>query len=301
MCAQHAISYTISNNIDDTILSYAQARYLSHITSLPFLYREFKGSDAFDIKYNASSYDEKMRYYWKRFIINSSQSLTEFLGQIRDCNVGDTLYIVDYVPGEISVWLSPGIKHNLSFSIPWNDFQFSPVIDQLFSHARETPDLTKKGRLNIAVWVGKLSEDALQNDPLVNPNRAYYRNQILRVYELSINCPLYVCLLSADAQVASLYEDLKIQFKDYDIEIIISDLDNSIQNFFAMQKFDVLIATQSNLPMIALKRNLFDMAIYPVHYQKNNNNYWVDYVEVVTKKSEWFPYALTAGYRDYLN
>ena len=62
--------------------------------------------------------------------------------------------------------------------------------------------------------------------------------------------------------------------------------------FFAMQKFDVLIATQSNFSMMASRLTSFDMVFCPVHHIGKFPKFSIDRVQVISKKSAWFPYEL---------
>jgi hypothetical protein len=67
-----------------------------------------------------------------------------------------------------------------------------------------------------------------------------------------------------------------------------------------MQEFQVLIATQSNFSMMASRLGSFDMVIYPVHSIGTYPNVEIDRVQLITKKSDWFPYEITTTLRENL-
>src|SRR5690348_8719112 len=80
---RHAISYEGGDRFGDRLLIYAQARYLSYMTAVPFLYRPFIYSDRLSIEWEARPFDQYASQYTHVFHITSNQTLTEFFAKIR--------------------------------------------------------------------------------------------------------------------------------------------------------------------------------------------------------------------------
>src|SRR5579872_1292271 len=106
-CKKHGITHGLSlGRFGDQILSYAQTRYVSYITSVPFLYRSFLYSDQLTLDYDAKSYEQCKSQFRHDFHIKTEATFIEFLQQIQNPNTPPTLYILDYIPSDISEWNS---------------------------------------------------------------------------------------------------------------------------------------------------------------------------------------------------
>ncbi len=194
-------------------------------------------------------------------------------------------------------------------NISWYEEGFHEYLKNSASPRIQIPDLTKKGVLNVADHVRALSgndtpETSIQFLPLKVPNLDYHKNQIRRVYELNQHRPMHVFLFSDTKKPEALIEEFRNSFIGYDIEFGIQYLENpdtnyAVQDFFAMQKFDVLIATQSNFSMMASRIGTPGMVIFPIRVQGTYPNAWVDRIQLISKKSEWFPYDLDITVKDY--
>ncbi len=306
---RHAISYGFSNGrFGDNILSYVQARYISHLTATPFLYRPFKFSNQLILEYDARPFNQHTSKYPHQFHINSGPTLTEFLRQIRDPKTAPTLFIVDYFPAELNSYERSMNARGLFLNIPWHDTAFSNFLKKIVRPRISIPNFTKKDHLNVAVHVRTLSGGdkvlSLIAFPLKHPKSDYHKRQIERVYILNLKRPLYIFLFSDTNKPLELLKEFRQHFQGYDIEFGIQnlkdpDLNNTVQDFFAMQKFDVLIATQSSYSFMAARLGTFDMIILPVHYQEKYPKSWIDCVQIMSNKSAWFPYELNTILRDY--
>src|SRR5690348_6467543 len=116
--AKHAISYDFGNaRFGDKILGYTEAHYLSYCTSLPFLYHPFNYSQYLNIEHESLPYDQNHTKYAKKFYINSASTLAEFFSIIRNPNSPPTLFLVSYVPTDISEWNIDKNRRHL-FNIP---------------------------------------------------------------------------------------------------------------------------------------------------------------------------------------
>ncbi len=98
----HAISYQGGDRFGDRMLVYAQARYLSYITSVPFLYRSFIYSDLITADHEADLFDDQKTNFQQTLVINSFDSLNEFFHRIDNPESPSTLFIVGYFPSDIT-------------------------------------------------------------------------------------------------------------------------------------------------------------------------------------------------------
>ena len=138
---------------------------------------------------------------------------------------------------------------------------------------------------------------------LKHPFTDYHKRQIEKVYKWNLNRPTYVFLFSDSKKPLELLDEFRDHFKGDKIEFVIQelmapDLNNTVQDFFAMQKFDVLIATQSNYSMMAALIGSFDMIILPMHVDGDWPNYRVRQIQMMSRKSCWFPYELNVVLQD---
>jgi hypothetical protein len=176
-------------------------------------------------------------------------------------------------------------------------------LKQALSPRIPIPDFTQQDRLNVAVHVRTLSgndtpETVLGFFPLKFPPLDYQKNQIKRVYEWNLKQAMHVFIFSDSKQPQELLEDFRQTFNGYDIIFNIQmvdrpDLNTVIQDFFAMQKFNVLIATQSNFSLMAARMSSFDMLIVPIHAQgRYPQPSRIDRIQVISNASSWFPYSI---------
>lgn len=300
--SRHGISYENGGRFGDRVLGYAQARYLSYSTGLQFFHRPFAYSEHLTLEFEALPYDQYSNEYPDKFYINSAESLTEFFCKIRDPKVSPTLFIVDYFPSDISEW---DTDHNRSvaFDIPWDDQEFKSYLIQTLTPRVAIPNFRQPDRLNVATHVRTLSggdtpDGSFACFPLKHPNSEYHKRQIKRVYELNLNRPMHVFLFSDTDQPLELVQQFRDYFREYDITFNIQilerpDMNNVIQDFFAMQQFDVLIATRSNFSMMAARLAFLDMLIYPIHAEgRYPFPSSIDRIQIITKPSAWFPFSI---------
>lgn len=308
--SSHGISYEYcAGRFGDKILGYAQARYLSYITGLPFLSRPFPNSQYLTIEYQALPFEEQVKHYQRIYHIKSAETFTEFFRQIRDPQTPPTLFMVDYFPSDISEWDWPSTWWTSALVIPWKDENFANYLKKSLEPKMKIPDFTVEGRLNVADHIRFLSGqdgiDSLISFPLKHPNFDYHERQIRRVYELNGKKPMHVFLFSDTKTPLMFLEQIRKRFSQEDILFNIQVLENPdinyvIQDFFAMQKFDVLIATQSNFSMMASRLGDFDMVIFPVHAIGEYPHSQIDRIQLMSKKSNWFPYELNVILRENL-
>lgn len=299
--SKHAITHAIPGaRFGDQILGYAQARYLSYLTSIPFLYKPFLYSDLLTIDFQAQPYHRQVHQYQSLVHIHSANSLADFFCRIRDPNAPPTLFIVEYFPTNIYEWDVDKTRAIL-LNIPWEDPGFHNYLKQSLLPRIPTENMRKEGCLNVADHIRTLSGndnvDTIAPLPLKFPNLAYHRRQIQRIYEWNFRNPMHVFLFSDTKNPKKLIEDFRQNFEGTNITFEIQfhdrpDTDHAVQDFFAMQQFDVLIATQSNFSMMAWRLGDFDMVIYPVHILGQYPDSYIDRVQVLSKKSDWFPYDL---------
>ena len=298
----HAISHENGGRFGDRVLGYTNARYLSYSTGIPFLYTTFSYSEHLTIDYDALAADQHSYKYTNKFYINSAESLAEFFCKIRDPKEPPTIFVVDYFPSDLSEW-DTDYNRSVAFDIPWNDEEFKSYLKQCLSSRLPIPDFREPGCLNVATHVRTLSggdtpEGSLAYFPLKHPTSAYHKRQIKRVYEFNMNRPMHVFLFSDTNKPAELLQEFREYFRGYDITFNMQmlehpDLSNVVQDFFAMQQFDVLIATRSNFSMMAACLGSFDMILYPAHAEGR----WpepstIDRVQIISKASDWFPYSI---------
>src|SRR3989344_5126733 len=304
--AKHAISYEGGDRFGDRLLVYAQARYLAYLTEIPFLYRPFPYSECITAEHQSHPFDRYKVLCRTVEHLQSAESFREFFRKIRDPTAPSTLFVVEYFPSDISEW-DLDLSRSLLLHIPWEEVGFSRYLKSCLSPRIPIPDLTKKNRLNVAVHVRTLSggdtvESAYIPLPLKFPTGDYHKRQIWKVYEWNLRQPLHVFFFTDSKDPLSILEEFRRDFPE-DIEFGIQELehadtDHVVEDFFAMQKFDVLIATQSNFSAMASRLRTFDMVFYPVHVTGIYPNARVDRVQVVSRKSAWFPYALNAIFKE---
>jgi hypothetical protein len=304
----HAISYQGGSRFGDRVLGYCQARYLSYVTGIPFLYRSFPYSQHLTIEYQAENYDTWARRYPTTFTICSANTLTEFFAKIRDPKTPPTLFIVDYFPGDLDEWKIDKTR-SIALEIPWDDLAFKSYLQRSLAPRLSIPDFRQPGCLNVAVHVRTMSgpdtpETSLAYFPLKFPTLDYHIRQIRRVYTWNLERPMHVFIFSDSKQPLNLVEEFRSAFQGkaitFDIQVLEKpDLTHVVQDFFAMQKFDVLIATRSNFSLMAGRLASLDMFIYPTHakgrFPKPTR---VDRIQLITRASSWFPYTLNAVLKD---
>ncbi len=309
--ARHAISYEYCpGRFGDKILGYSHARYLSYATKLPFLSRPFPNSEFLTIEYQSIPFAENAKQYCQIFHIKSADTLAEFFRKIQDPNTPPTLFVVDYFPADTSEWDWPYTWWTSALVIPWKEKAFANYLRKSLQPKIPIPDFTVTGRLNVADHIRHLSgpdtaEASPKCFPLKMPSLNYHERQIRRVYEWNGKRPMHVFIFSDTKTPLEFLEQIKGRFTSEDILFNIQalekpDVNYVVQDFFAMQKFDVLITTQSNLSMMASRLADFDMVISPVHAVGEYPNSEVDRIQLITKKSDWFPYELNTVLRENL-
>lgn len=304
---RHAISYQGGDRFGDRMLVYAQARYLSYLTSVPFLVRPFIYSDQLTIDEEALPFDQFQNRYVKQVVIQSFASFNEFLKEIDSPITPPTLFILDYLPTDISEW-DPNPWMKILFNVPWQEAGFHAYLKKVASCRNSIPNLRKEGVLNVADHVRTLSgtdtpETSIAQLPLKHPNLRYHKNQIRRIYELNKQRPMFVFIFSDTKNPHQLIAEFQQEFRNFNIEFGIQYLDQpdtnfAVQDFFAMQKFDVLIATQSNFSTMASRIGDFDLILTPICMRGVYPNAQVDRVQLISKKSDWFPYDLNLILRE---
>jgi len=310
LAKQHAISYDLGGGrFGDKLLGYSQARYLSFLTKIPFLYRHFPYSDQLNIEFNALPYDQHSQLYATVFHVNSAETLEEFFKSIRDPRTSPTLFIIDYFPSDITEW-EKDLTRSALLTIPWFDPDFFAFLKTSLTPKVPIPQLKKEGCLNVADHIRTLSgadtpDTSIFNFPLKHPDINYHKRQIKRVYEWNLKKPMHVFLFSDTKHPLELLANFRKSFQNTNITFDIQvhenvDLDFVVQDFFAMQQFDVLIATQSNFSMMASRLANFDMVIFPVHAIGQYPHWQIDRIQVITKKSAWFPYEVNTILKDRL-
>jgi len=308
--ARHAISYEYTGGrFGDRVLGYAHARYLSYATGLLFLRRSFIHSEYLTIEYESDSFDAKISEYCEVYHINSPDTLAEFFQKIQSPDTPPTVFIVDYFPSDISEWDSDS-GWKTALVIPWQEEKFAAYLRSSLQPNIPIPDLTVKGRLNVADHIRDLSgpdtDDPVRRVyPLKMPYLDYHERQIRRIYEWNGRRPMHVFLFSDTKTPLEFLQQIKDRFPNEDILFNIQalespDLNHVVQDFFAMQKFDVLITTQSNFSMMASRLADFDMIISPVHAIGAYPHSQVDRVQLITRKSDWFPFQLNTILRETL-
>ncbi|HSX10722.1 MAG TPA: hypothetical protein VLF94_03275 [Chlamydiales bacterium] len=299
--SRHAISYEGGDRFGDRLSTYAQARYLSYVTGIQFLYRPFCYTDQATIDFQALPYDEVAPKYRLVFRICSAKTLADFYAKAANPYTPPTLFIFEYAPTDISEWENDRTRSAL-LNIPWRDERFAAYLKQCLVPNVPIPDLRKEGRLNVADHVRTLSgadtiDTSIYYLPLKHPTLDYHKSQIKKVYEWNQKKPMHVFLFSDTKKPQELLAQFRNCFLGYDILFDIQfldkpDTDHVIQDFFAMQKFNVIIATQSNFSMMAWRFGSPDMVIFPVHLNGKYPNTEIDRVQVISRKSDWFPYEM---------
>ena len=306
---RHAITYEYTaGRFGDKLLGYAQARYLSHLTGLSFLYRPFENSQYLTIEYEAFSLEQHYKAYSQILHIRSPETITEFFKMLRDPQTPPTIFVIDYFASDMSEWEPQGSWWSIALNIPWCDDKFAHYLQSSLQPRIPIPNLTVNGRLNVADHIRTLSggdvpQGSIRDLPLKHVTLDYHERQIRKIYEWNLKKPMHVFLFSDTKTPLVLLEEMQKRFKTEDIIFNIQILEQPdvkyvIQDFFAMQKFNVIIATQSNFSMMASRLGNFDMIITPLHVIGKYPNYQIDRVQIVTRKSSWFPYDLNIVIRE---
>ncbi|MBS0620567.1 MAG: hypothetical protein JSS61_03805 [Verrucomicrobia bacterium] len=301
LARRHAICYEHCNGrFGDKILLYAQARYLSYSTGVTFLHAPFENSQHLVIDYDALPYHDLRSHYQSVLKVNSEITLREFYHRILDPNSPSTLFMLEYFAEDLSEW--DNLPWTLAFDIPWKEEGFLAYLKQACRPSTSIPNFRVQDRLNVADHVrtlsgGDRSETSILTFPLKHPNLDYHERQIRRVYEWNKRRPMHVFLFSDTSLPADLIAEFRKRFVNEDIIFGIQELDEPdvnyvVQDFFAMQEFDVLITTRSNLSSMASHLGDFDLIITPLHASGSYPNWVIDRVRVMSKKSEWFPFDM---------
>lgn len=306
---KHALTYAFDSGGDrfgDRMLGYLQARYVSYLTNTQFLHKPFIFSNQLSIDYDAQPFETYKNRYHRAFNIDNKNAFTSFLTQIQDPSTPPTLYTLQYLPADIFEWETN--NHTLLFNHPWHNKEFSTYIQKCAQPIISIPDFTKENMLNVAVHIRTLSgndthDTSWRKLPLKHPQRDYYERQINRVYEYNNKRHMHVFIFSDTKDPQELVNHFRNKFQNCDIEfniqhLINPDLNYTVHDFYAMQKFDVLIATQSNFSMLAAKIGTFDMIIFPIHLRGQYPNFYIDRVQVISNNSAWFPYEMNIVLRD---
>lgn len=299
--SRHGLTYGFSGGrFGDNILSYYQARYLSFISGVPFIYKPFPLSDQLSIDYDAKLYDEEITRFENFIEIKNYEDLKDYFNHINEKGSKRTLFTLSYLCTDISEWGSGPSKEKILFKFDDVDERFKKLIRKCIAPKIDIINLSKKNLLNVAVHVRTLSgtdtkETSWKQLPLKHVSIEYHINQIKKIYELNRKKDLHVFIFTDSEEPLLVLDSIKSRFNQKNIIFSIkekanNDANSVIQDFFGMQKFDALIATQSNFSMMSARVGNFELIIFPVRLLGDYPNFFVDRVQILSRGGKHFPY-----------
>lgn len=251
-----AITYQgSSGRFMDRFLGYIHAKWISHCTGVPLLYKPFFFSDQFafhefekeDIPYEAT----------KPF------RMDEFLQD-------STLYVIPFFSE-----CGDDVSYTKIFSVDWNDKAFIEILREAFRPLYQYPKIPLSADfVNVAVHVrrggGFDPGDSHYLWPLRFVPDSYYIDALRIVCNRFPNQPIYAHIFTDDSDPASIirrYADAlhglpitfggRIEGNRHDLHIV--------EDFLAMMDFDCIVRSQSNFSLLPAKIGKCKLAISPKH------------------------------------
>lgn len=249
----------------DNLKSYAQAKWLSYINSLPFFYVSFPYSDQLMMDVYETKYTKKIRKMFSKIVPLPANNYA----LRKDKNY---LYISTFYT---------------KMSIDWNDQQF---IDELRKNISPRYAIEKiaipEGSVSVAIHIrtggGYAYDDASiqKKFPLRFAPIEFYTGQLTYIAQLFKEQQLYVHIFTDHPDPQELVHIFKTAIGSDHITYGYREDGNShscniIQDFFAMMEFDCLIRPGSNFSRFVERIGNNKLVIFPTKAEFISCNEWI--------------------------
>lgn len=285
-CTEKAVTYTFSGGrFGDNILSYAHAKWISHLHGIPVLYQPFPYSDQLVLHDIEPLYQSDALDHFQE---------TVTLGYDKEVDTENglsTLYVLPYF-GESSHERS--LNPSWPFvQINWQDPDFRVMLKETIQPKNSLPKWElPTDRVTVAMHVrrggGFDSPDAQKLEPLRFPPDVFYIEQLKYIYQHLGQTPLYIFLFTDDAEPQEIVKRYQDALEGCDITFDYRTAGNShnanvLEDCFAMAQFDCLIRPQSNYSRVASLIGDFIIEIYPTEFAFINDTPSISQYEIHTR------------------
>ena len=239
-----AVTYGLSGGrLGDNLLSYLHARWIAYRDHVPLVCKHFPMDDEFALAYEPAPVVEK--------------SIEE----------------IPYFPE------SSMKNQNPPFFVDWDDPGFCKEIAQCLAPTKQHTLLElPTERITVCVHVrrgGTFDPPSLWSEyPLKFPPDSYYIEQIRTIARLFQGKPLYLFLMTDDLNPEALIHCFQraVPYSNIQWDCRKKPLENDLDDFFSIPRFDCLILCDSNFSIVASKLAEYAIRIAPTHYIKKKGN-----------------------------
>ena len=283
---RHAVTYEHSpGRFGDNLLSYIHAKWISYKYNIPLLYKPFIYSDQLILHEQEVLYSDSARKQFDKIVI---------LGKHVYVNPQDRsfiLYMAPYFPS--SKW---ELENAVSFAggrwdffeVDWQEKGFIEELQKVIAPRYSMPSMhLPTDCITVAVHVRRGGNHDTPDVPPLFPLKflpdKFYIAQLRELYVLLNRKPLYVYIFTDDTDPEKLVETFKQHLQHLNIQFDCrkhgnADTMNVVEDFFALQKFDCLIHSESNFSFIMSKIGDYMVSIYPDSFHKKKGQVIYDHI-----------------------
>jgi len=286
---EQAVTYEVtSGRFGDNLLSYAHAKWIAYKYNLPFLYKPFIYSDRLVLHGQESLYTDEKKESFKNIISLHNEHIIKQLAGL------SALLVVPYFPEskwelKTGISFSGGAWHH--FRVDWSDNGFIQALKEIVIPCEPFRSMSlPEDRITVAVHVRRGgnydASGTISGFPLKFLNDDFFISQISNLYNCFNQQPLYVYIFTDDNCPAQIMDKFKMSFIGCDLQFDCRqqgncDTANVLEDFFALQKFDCLIHSESNFSWLAARLGRHLVSIYPDSFCKINDGIIYDNINVL--------------------
>lgn len=277
-----AITYEFSGGrLGDNLVAYLHAKWISYQYQVPLLIRPFRYAEEFVFFEQEEKLTEEIKSQF-----NKTCSLDIKNPLLLKSEKSTLFYFPFYIDG-LDVKGDVNYKH---VEPNWNDPRFKAIIRQSLSFVNPPKGFPlPKDRITVAIHVRKgCGPDTCNmhlSDPLKFPPNSFYIEQIIRLYHLLNQRPLYVHIFSDISRPQTLINEfakatkgMKIEYHTRDQQLYFNTM---MEDFYMMSQFDCIIRPNSSFSIVAAKISNCNIEIFPTHASLNGNNPKIERVETL--------------------
>lgn len=282
--SEAAVTYALSGGrFGDNLLAVAHAKWLSYTLDLPFIYVPFCFSDHLNLSVDPSIKHLGACRFSKEYYLYTKDNFFHLWRRLYGLNNDNWLYVLPYYPETQQEFDHPN-SFPLFTQINWDDPAFLRELRSIISprfplHCQALPSDRITVAIHIRTGIGKDEptwEDFTRRWPMKGPPFSYYV-EALQLITNVIHKPLYVHIFTDHPDPVELEKMFTHKFSHLDIVFNSRKNgnrhdENVLEDFFSMEKFNCLIRSDSNYSLMASKLFRYQIAIAPVHFERDSNN-----------------------------